>query len=171
MRVVRLVLWTLAFYGNISGVFSLSSSQTIPISGRSFASRMSCLYGSSSVDPTEENNGDGPNNPIRRTQETIMEQLSLAGADKIAKMDVSERAKRAMLAEAIEDRIFDLTDVLESLFDEHGYLPERNREKSVQIARQTKALQIQYEELVSGNPSTVLNSFEHMMDKLDDAKE
>ena len=103
---------------------------------------------------------DDTSSPQQRVQENLMEQLSLAGAEKIAQLDIPERAKRAMLAEAIEDRIFDLTEVMESLFDENNMLPESNREKAVELAQQTKSLQIQYGELVSGGPSSVLQSLE-----------
>jgi len=86
----------------------------------------------------------------------------------IASMDIDERAKRAMLAEVIEDRIFELTDAMEQLLrvqadptnEDNTIIPESNRQKAIQLAQQTKSLQIQYEELVSGNPSTVLNTFQ-----------
>jgi hypothetical protein len=97
----------------------------------------------------------------RRSQEMHMEQLALSGADKIAKMNISERTKRAMLAEAVEDRISDLTDELEALFDKNtGVLPESNREDALDISQQTKVLQSQYKDLVSGGPSPMLQSLE-----------
>ena len=74
--------------------------------------------------------------------------------------DIPERAKRAMLAEAVEDRIFELSEKLEELFDAEGRLPEANRDKAVEIAQQTKSMQLQYDELVSGGPSSILNSLE-----------
>ena len=88
-----------------------------------------------------------------------MEELSRIGAERIASLSISERTKRAMLAEAIEDRIFDLTDELDSLIVDNT-IPVENREKAVELAKQTKTLQIQYEELVSGKSSSVLDSLE-----------
>ena len=88
-----------------------------------------------------------------------MEELSRIGADKIASLGVAERTKRAMLAEAIEDRIFDLTEQLDQLIVDNT-IPVENREKAVQLAQQTKVLQTQYQELVSGEPSSLLGSLE-----------
>ena len=118
--------------------------------------------------PGDSSNGGDMDLPFQqsdaqRNLERLMEQLSLEGAERIAAMTVPERAKRAMLAEAIEDRIFALTESLEGLFAGDGTLPEQNREKAVEIAKQIKGLQIQYEELVSGKPSTVLRSLESVM--------
>ena len=87
------------------------------------------------------------NSAAQREQEIILEDLSLKGADKITKMDISERAKRAMLAEAVEDRIFELTEVIESTLDEDG-----------SIKRHVKELQLTYSDLVNGNPAPILNA-------------
>merc|ERR1712232_1381400 len=106
-----------------------------------------------------------PTPTTRQSQELLMEQLSKLGADKIASLDIPERAKRALLAEAIEDRIFGLTEDLKRIVDENnGNLPvtEVDREKSLQIAQQTKALQLQYEELVKGEPSSLMQSLESL---------
>lgn len=84
--------------------------------------------------------------------------MSLKGAKEIAKMEIQERTKRAMLAEVIEDRIFELTEVLEGFVDESGTVREEDREKAVEVALQTKQLQIQYNELVSGKQSAILDS-------------
>jgi len=94
----------------------------------------------------------------------LMETLSRRGAAKIAKIDIRERAKRAMLAEAVEDQIFDNTETLEAMLEKDGSLmAEANREEAVEIAKQTKLLQVQYNELVSGNASSVLNALEAAM--------
>ena len=104
---------------------------------------------------------------IGTNQEEVLEKLSLSGAERIAAMGIPERAKRAMLAEQVEDRIFELTDVLEKLVQDgagSGELVKKsNREKAVQVARETKALQKQYEDLVSGRPSSMLQSLESIM--------
>ena len=95
----------------------------------------------------------------QKQQEYMMEELSRIGADKIAALGVAERTKRALLAEAIEDRIFDLTEQLDQLIVD-SKIPVENREKAVQLAQQTKVLQTQYQELVSGEPSSLLGSLE-----------
>jgi len=102
----------------------------------------------------------------KETQERILEQLSRNGASQIASLDVHERAKRAMLAEAIEDRILDNIEVLEKLIEESS-----GRAQAVELAQETKTLQVQYEELVSGKPSSVLQSLEAAMGKNDEKEE
>lgn len=94
----------------------------------------------------------------KREQEIILESMSMDGAEMVARMDIPERAKRAMLAEAVEDRIFALTEKLEGLIDEDGMITEENREKAVQIAQATKSLQEQYQNLVSGKESSILQA-------------
>mmetsp|Transcript_14758 Transcript_14758/g.22772 ORF Transcript_14758/g.22772 Transcript_14758/m.22772 type:complete len:153 (-) Transcript_14758:576-1034(-) len=99
----------------------------------------------------------GQQSPAKKNQENIMEMASLAGAEKIAKLDIQERTKRAMLAESVEDRIFELVDELEGLVKENnGILEGDAREEAVELAKQTKALQIQYDDLVNGRPSSLL---------------
>lgn len=87
--------------------------------------------------------------------------MSLKGADRIREMDVPERAKRALLAETVEDRIFELTEVLEGFVDDNGMIPEENREKAVEIAQEAKSLKIQYNNLVTGQPSTILSTLDN----------
>ena len=87
-----------------------------------------------------------------------MEIASMAGAKAIAKLDVHERTKRAMLAEAVEDRIFELVDELELIVAKNnGELSGDAREEAVELAKQTKALQLQYGDLVNGKPSSLLD--------------
>ena len=99
-----------------------------------------------------------------------------------------------MLAESVEDRIFELVDELDELVKKHGgleNLPDDIREESgkqnedtrravsyhviswytyiishstsnstqsiVEMAKQTRALQIQYDDLVNGRPSVLLD--------------
>jgi hypothetical protein len=107
-----------------------------------------------SSESSEEANEYDP----KREQEMILESMSLEGAKVIARMDIPERAKRAMLAEAVEDRIFSLTEKLESLIDEGGMITEDNRGKAVEIAQATKSLQVQYQNLVSGKESSILQA-------------
>lgn len=94
----------------------------------------------------------------KRQQEMMLEEMSLKGAEKIAAMGIPERAKRAMLAEAVEDRIFELTEVLETLVEEDGSVAEQNRERVVEIARDVKQFQQQYSDLVNGNRSAILDA-------------
>ena len=98
--------------------------------------------------------------PALKKQEKIMEMSSIAGADAIRKLDLQERTKRAMLAEAVEDRIFELVDDLEDLVRKSGgleNLTDETKEEAVEMAKQTKALQIQYDDLVNGRPSPLLD--------------
>ena len=84
---------------------------------------------------------------------------STSGAEAIKKIDIEERTKRAMLAEAVEDRIFDLVDELDLLVRKSGgleNLTDEARDEAVEMAKQTKALQIQYDDLVNGRPSQML---------------
>jgi hypothetical protein len=87
-----------------------------------------------------------------------MEMSSLKGAKAISKLDINERTKRAMLAESVENRIFEITEVLEVLVKKNSGLLEGDaREEAVELAKQTKALQVQYDDLVSGRPSMLLD--------------
>lgn len=107
------------------------------------------------LSPTPEEAGQ--QSPAKKNQENIMEMASLAGAEEIAKLDIQERTKRAMLAESVEDRIFELVDELEGLVKENnGILEGDAREEAVELAKQTKALQNQYDDLVNGRPSSLL---------------
>jgi hypothetical protein len=97
--------------------------------------------------------GDG-----QRKQEKYMEAMSLQGAEEIAKMNISERASRALLAEAMEDRIFQLQDDLEELSGGQVPVDESVKAQCVDIAKDIRRFQIQYNDLVSGAPSELLDS-------------
>jgi len=104
--------------------------------------------------------GDGQPSPRQKQQETRMERASIAGADEIRKLDINERTKRAMLAEAVEDRLFELVDDLDELVKKNGgleNLSDEVKEEAVEMAKQTKALQVQYDDLVTGKPSSLLD--------------
>ena len=65
-----------------------------------------------------------------------------------------------MIAEAVEDRIFDLVDQLDELVKKNDgldNLSDEVREEAVLMAKQTKALQLQYDDLVAGRPSNLLD--------------
>ena len=102
----------------------------------------------------------------QRQQEMILEKMALQGADRVKAMNIPERAKRAMLAEALEDQIFELTEQLEGFVDEEGKITDR--EKAVEIASTTKSLQIQYNDLVSGKPSAILDALSTMGSEMND---
>ena len=86
-----------------------------------------------------------------------MEMASIAGAEEIAKLDINERTKRAMIAEQVEDRIFEIVEELELLVEKNnGILEGEVKEEAQQLALQTKSLQMQYDDLVNGRPSSLL---------------
>lgn len=87
-----------------------------------------------------------------------MEMASLAGAKAISKLSLSERTKRAMIAEAVENRIYELTDEIEQIVVKNdGDLVGDIKEEAVELAKQTKALQAQYDDIVNGRPSYLLD--------------
>lgn len=94
--------------------------------------------------------------------EQVLEQLSREGAARVREMDIAERTKRAMLAEQVEDGIFRMQEKLETLIPPSGIVPEEVREECVEIAQQMRAMQGQYEALVSGKPSTMLSTIENL---------
>ena len=102
----------------------------------------------------------------RQRQELLIEEIASMGAENIANLSISERAKRALLAEAIEDRIFRLTEELEVMVGADGSVDERNKEAAMETARTVKELQQQYAELVTGGPSSVLTALDSLGDSL-----
>ncbi|KAL3787139.1 hypothetical protein ACHAWO_010697 [Cyclotella atomus] len=100
---------------------------------------------------------DSEGRGLKRGQEMKMEMSSLAGAKAIARLSINERTKRAMLAEVVEDRIFEITEEIELIVTRNeGVLEGDQREEAVELAKQTKALQKQYDDLVNGRPSALL---------------
>jgi hypothetical protein len=86
-----------------------------------------------------------------------LEEWALEGASKIAKLDLHERTQRAMLAEMVEDKIYENSITLEKLLDEDtGEITDREAAK--EIAMQTRSLQGQYKALVTGEDSTILKA-------------
>jgi len=102
--------------------------------------------------------------------ERIMEQASRDGANRIKELSIAERAKRAMLAEAVEDRIFSMYDDLEELIQEDGTVEVDDREEVTDLAKQIKASQEQYETLVSGKASSMLDQLSASNDDHDDGE-
>lgn len=91
----------------------------------------------------------------------FFEEAARQGAEKVKKMSIAERTKRAMLAEAAEDRMVILYDNLEELLGEDG-LPSsvENRNEVEVLAREIKSLRQEYHVLVSGGPSPMLDSID-----------
>jgi len=114
--------------------------------------------GDSSTILFEKMNEDEKSEPVNN--EELFEKLCENGAVDISNMDVAERTKRAMLAELVEDTIFNLEEKLEQMIGKDGKVPEdeKLRERCVSLARQIKDAQGKYESLVSGAPSDLLNS-------------
>ena len=109
-------------------------------------------------------------------QEQLLEVVSRIGADSIASLSISERTKRAMLAEAVEDEIFFCTEQMIDLVNEQlehdttnsnsdnnqsasKTRPKKNIEvEMLDLRERNQFLQTQYNDLVSGRPSSLLNT-------------
>ena len=100
----------------------------------------------------------------KQKEQDWLEEWALEGAAKIAKMDLHERTQRAMLAEMVEDRIYDNTVALEKLVDEEtGEITDV--EEAKEIARQTRSLQSQYKALVTGADSPMLKAISSLKER------
>jgi hypothetical protein len=96
-----------------------------------------------------------------------LEKWALEGKDAIALMKTAERTQRVMVAQMTEDRIYDITKVLDTLVDEAtGQIAEADMPKAKELAMQTRNLQKEYKDLVTGAPSTLLDTLANL--KLDD---
>ena len=83
----------------------------------------------------------------------------MEGARTIAHLDIQERTQRTLLAEKVEDRIFELTVALENLVNKvTGEIHVNDMPKARRIAEETKSLQVEYRDLVTGAPSTMLQA-------------
>lgn len=109
-----------------------------------------------SMDSSSNSKGD-----VSHAQAKFLETTAREGASAVRHMSVEERTKRALLAEAAEDRMVKLTDDLDKLLDHDG-LPRKveYREEVIVIARQIKASQEQYRSLVNGEPSPLLDALD-----------
>ena len=99
--------------------------------------------------------------PEDNSQNEFFEEAARKGAKRIATMSTEERTKRAMLAEAVEDRMVLLYDDLEILLGEDG-LPssKENRDEVEVLAREIKSLRTEYQILVTGGQSPMLDSID-----------
>jgi hypothetical protein len=82
--------------------------------------------------------------------------------DRISKLSTSERAKRAMLAEAVEDNIISKELELEEILGKEGLLPQDPELLKLcqDLEKEIRAAQQQYNALVGGEPSTLLRALE-----------
>lgn len=98
-----------------------------------------------------------------------LEEWAMEGKDAIALMKTAERTQRVMLAQMTEDRIYEITTVLDTLIDEAtGQIAEVDIPKAKELAMQTRNLQKEYKDLVTGAPSTLLETLANL--DLDDDK-
>jgi hypothetical protein len=95
-----------------------------------------------------------------------LEEWALEGAKKIGMLGIQERTQRAMLAQMTEDRIYEITNILESLVDEDTQeISEENIPKAKELAQQTRVLQKEYKDLVTGEPSTLIDTISNLNEK------
>ena len=67
-----------------------------------------------------------------------LEEWALEGKDAVALMKTQERTQRVMLAQMTEDRIYEITKVLDTLVDQAtGEIAEANMPKAEELAMQT----------------------------------
>ena len=141
-------------------------------------SNVSILHEGKNPDRDEIMQAASPIEPLPSSQyvqqEQLLEVISRIGADTIATLSISERTKRAMLAEAVEDEIFSCTEQIIDLVNEQLEYDVNNdnsnqsalntRQKSdikseiVDLQERNQFLQSQYNDLVSGRPSSLLNT-------------
>ena len=91
--------------------------------------------------------------------EAQLESMSRNGAKAIDALSLEERTQRAIMAEAIEDRIFAISEELDSMIVD-GMIPHNMRDEAVHLAKESKRLKGQYNDIVSGKPSSVMNSID-----------
>ena len=92
-----------------------------------------------------------------------LEEWAIQGKDAVALMKVQERTQRVMLAQLTEDRIYDITLVLEKLVDEAtGEIADADVPKAKELAMETRNLQKEYKDLVTGAPSSLLDTFSNL---------
>jgi len=146
-------------------LFNPSSSFSLTSSSPSKSFHTTKLY--SSTSPNDNNS----QNNIKKINEQFLEETSRAGYDKVKSLSIEERTKRAMLAEAAEDRVVMLSDELELLLGEDG-MPKavEDRDEVMMLAKQIKASREQYAKLVNGEDCSALDVFNMQQSQLDTNK-
>jgi hypothetical protein len=99
-------------------------------------------------------------------QEQLLEEISRKNAEKIAALSISERTKRAMLAEVVEDEIFTVSQQIVDLVlqNEAQSVVEKYDEVMKELNYRNFFLQQQYNDLVTGRPSSLLLSVDSVTD-------
>ena len=93
------------------------------------------------------------------------EEASRRGRDKINSISIEERTRRAMLAEATEDRMILLMDELEKVLLEPNDDTDEKKSQVDTLTLQIKSLQDDYNTIVSGEPFALLGDFDSSDDK------
>jgi len=108
----------------------------------------------------DENNGNEQQQKDGGGGFNWLEEWAIQGKEAVALMQVQERTQRAMLAQLTEDRIYEITQVLDGMVDETtGGISEANLPRAKELALETRNLQKEYKDLVTGEPSTLLQTF------------
>jgi hypothetical protein len=136
------------------GALAMGFSPQVTTIGRIRVKEEIRLYQTSDDDSSSKQKRQRQADPV----EVYMEIASRNGADKVRSMSTEERARRAMLAEAVEDRIFTMYDEMEGLLTGGGPAHEADREEIRNLAREIKASQSRYQGLVAGEPSITMGT-------------
>jgi len=119
---------------------------------------------------SNDNSNDKVGSPA--TDFNWLEEWARQGEDAVALMKVQERTQRAMLAQLTEDRIYEITKTLDKYVDETtGAVSEEHLPAARELALQTRNLQREYRDLVTGAPSTLLETFSNLQLASDDDDE
>jgi len=106
----------------------------------------------------------------KKEQNEFMEEACQEGSAQVGKMSVEERTKRAMLAELLEDEIFIMTEELEEIVQQQPQSQIMSQEETVLLlqskAQLIKVKQIQYQALVTGEPSSLLTTLDSLRSDL-----
>ena len=140
-----------------ANAFQISS---IALPSTSPSTSPSALFISENKDPS----GNSKTSKKMQTQEEFLEEASANGYDKIRSISIEERTRRAMLAEAAEDRMVALSDELDALFKQqdrdkmNGIGDDKSREEQVlEIARAIQTAEEQYQAMVNGDDSPFID--------------
>jgi hypothetical protein len=120
----------------------------------------------------EDGEDDGASSRLVQ-QEQLFEELSRKNAETIAALSISERTKRAMLAEVVEDELFSVAEQMVDLVqknDAQSNGVEWYEEQVKELKTRNSFLQKQYSDLVSGRPSSLLNSVDSVTTPVDGDK-
>ena len=118
------------------------------------------------IDGNDDDDDDGDNNKTEEKKDSgfnWLEEWALEGARKIKTLGIQERTQRVMLAQMTEDRIYEIGNILESLIDEDTQeISAENIPKAKELAQQTRVLQKEYKDLVTGEPSTLIDTISNL---------